>query len=95
MNDFMETSPEPDRDSVMSRIREVLVGTHFSTARELRHMAESYGFTFVPVEVIAADDRRTHLVLSPKGVGELHVHAERARHWHAFHIRRIEPAGAA
>jgi mannose-6-phosphate isomerase-like protein (cupin superfamily) len=95
MNDFLEASPEQERECVVSRFREELVGAYFSTAKELRHMAERCGFNFVPVEVVNADDRSAHLVLSPKGVGELHVHAERARHWYAFHIRRIESAVAA
>jgi mannose-6-phosphate isomerase-like protein (cupin superfamily) len=94
MNDLWETSPEQEWESVVSRNRTELAGAYFSTAKELRHMAESCGFNFVPVEVIAVDDRTAHLVLAPKGVGELHVHANRDRHWYAFQIREIEHAVA-
>lgn len=72
---------------------ELLVGVMFATAKELRHQAEQIlGRLFVPVEVRASTERAAMLVLRPDGIGELHVHARRERHWHPFRIVRVETA---
>jgi hypothetical protein len=48
------------------------------------------GFSFVPVEVVQVGEERVHLVLNPDGLGEVHVHADRAQSWHPFYIRAVE-----
>jgi hypothetical protein len=78
-----------------ARIRRELLGSSFSTLKELRHKAESCGFSFVPVDTVHATDRQVHAVLKPEGVGEIHVYADRSQHWHPFHIRQVgRPATA-
>ena len=70
---------------------EALIGTMFTTAKELRHLAEqALGQLFVPTEVLTADERTADLVLRPSGMGEILVHAERERHWYPFQITRVD-----
>jgi hypothetical protein len=70
---------------------EGLIGTLFTTPKDLRHLAEqALGQLFVPVEVVSADAEHADLVLRPAGMGEIIVHAERERHWYPYLITRIE-----
>jgi hypothetical protein len=79
-----------DREALFARVREELLGACFSTAKELRHLAERCGFQFVPVEVVRAEERQVHMLLHPAGLGEVHVHAHRSQHWHPFYLRSVE-----
>jgi hypothetical protein len=74
----------------LRRIRQELAGRCFTTAKELRHIAEGAGFNFVPIEVVHAGEREAHMVLHPSGVGEVHVRATRAQGWHPFYIHTVE-----
>lgn len=69
-----------------------LVGTTFSSAKELRHLAErEMGELFVPVELLAESEHVAVFTLHPGSLAPLLVHAERARHWFPFRITRVEP----
>ena len=73
-----------------------LVGTTFSNAKELRHLAErEMGELFVPVELLAESEHSAVFTLHPGTQAPLLVHAERARHWYPFRITRVEPARVA
>ncbi len=73
------------------RVAEGLVGSMFTTAKDLRHLAEqSLGQLFVPTEVRSEDEHSADLVLRPAGMGEILVHAERERHWYPYVITRVE-----
>jgi hypothetical protein len=70
---------------------EELLGTVFTTAKDLRHSAEQVlGQEFVPTEVVCEDETTADLVLRPEGMPEIHVHAERERHWYPYEITRVE-----
>ena len=70
-----------------------LVGSMFTTAKELRHLAEQqYGDLFVPTEVLTQDDHSAVLRLHPDHRGALTVHAERECHWHPFRVTRVDAA---
>lgn len=70
-----------------------LVGAMFSTAKELRHLAEQeYGELFVPVEVLVETSNSAVLRLRPEATGPIVVHAERRRHWHPYRVSRVERA---
>lgn len=72
-----------------------LVGTTFSSAKELRHLAErEMGELFVPVELLAESEHVAVFTLHPGSLAPLLVHAERARHWFPFRITRVEPVRA-
>jgi hypothetical protein len=77
------------------RTAEGLVGAMFTTPKELRHLAEqSLGQLFVPIEVVSSDDRTADIVLRPDGMGEIHVHAERERHWYPYQVTRVDAVAA-
>lgn len=72
-----------------------LVGITFSSAKELRHLAErEMGELFVPVELLAESEHVAVFTLHPGSLAPLLVHAERARHWFPFRITRVEPVRA-
>ena len=76
------------------RQAEELLGAMFTTAKELRHLAEqSLGQLFVPTEVVHEDEHRADLVLRPSGLGAIYVHAERERSWYPFRIIRVDVVG--
>ena len=83
---------EPSAGDEDAPLRE-LVGTTFSSAKELRHLAErEMGELFVPVELLAESEHCAVFTLHPGTLAPLLVHAERARHWFPFRITRVEPA---
>ncbi len=90
MGEDTAATGQKDGESLFARMRDELMGCSFSTAKELRHLAERCGFSFVPVEVVQVGEERVHLVLNPDGLGEVHVHADRAQSWHPFYIRTVE-----
>ncbi|MBW3572718.1 MAG: hypothetical protein KY467_16605 [Gemmatimonadetes bacterium] len=68
-----------------------LLGIVFTTPKSLRHSAEQVlGQDFIPTEVLSEDERTADLVLRPTGMPEIHVHAERARHWYPYEITHVE-----
>lgn len=68
-----------------------LLGTVFTTAKDLRHSAEQVlGQEFVPTEVVCEDETTADLVLRPAGMPEIHVHAKRERHWYPYEITRVD-----
>jgi hypothetical protein len=68
-----------------------LLGTVFNTPKDLRHSAEQVlGQEFVPTEVEYEDETTADLVLRPAGMPEIHVHAERERHWYPYEITRVD-----
>ncbi|HEX5872652.1 MAG TPA: hypothetical protein VFY65_19615 [Longimicrobium sp.] len=68
-----------------------LLGIVFTTPKDLRHSAEQVlGQEFVPTEVVCEDETTADLVLRPTGMPEIHVHAERERHWYPYEITRVE-----
>jgi hypothetical protein len=70
-----------------------LVGTMFSTPKELRHLAErELGELFVPVEVVAESAHCAVYTLHAGSLAPLLVHAERERHWYPFRVTRVEEA---
>lgn len=70
---------------------EELLGTVFTTPKDLRHAAEQVlGQEFIPTEVVSEDETTADLVLRPAGMPEIHVHAERERHWYPYEITRVE-----
>ena len=72
-----------------------LVGATFSSAKELRHLAErEMGELFVPVELLAESEHVAVFTLHPSSLAPLLVHAERERHWSPFRITRVEPVRA-
>lgn len=80
-----------ERTSVDLQKAEGLMGALFTTAKDLRHLAEqALGQLFVPVEVLSSGADHADVVLRPAGLGEIIVHAERERHWYPFQITRIE-----
>ena len=73
------------------RSAEALIGAMFTTAKELRHIAEqSLGQLFVPTEVLSSDENSADIVLRPDGMGEIHVHAERERHGYPYQVTRVD-----
>lgn len=84
---------EADMRQSMESLRsaETLYDVMFTTPKELRHAAEqTLGRLFVPMEVVRAGPNAADVVLRPEGLGEIHVHAERERHWYPYHITRID-----
>lgn len=70
-----------------------LVGVMFSTAKELRHVAEQhFGELFVPTETVESGRLRTVVALRTERAGTLHVYAERERHWFPFRVVRVDAA---
>jgi hypothetical protein len=73
---------------------EELLGTMFTTPKELRHLAEqSLGQLFIPTELLHEDEHVADLVLRPEGMGAIHVRAERERDWYPFRITRVDTVG--
>jgi hypothetical protein len=85
---------DPARSPVIEGGQEagdVLLGLVYATTKELRHQAELLlGRLFVPTEVVRGSDRAADVVLRPEGLGEIHLHAERARPWNPFLVTRVE-----
>jgi hypothetical protein len=72
-------------------LAEELLGIVFTTPKDLRHSAEQVlGQEFVPTEVVSEDEQTADLVLRPAGMPEIHVHAERERHWYPYEITRVD-----
>ena len=72
-----------------------LVGAVFTSAKELRHLAEQlYAEEFVPVRTLAESGHFGVFALDGPA-GRVTVHAERERHWHPFRITRVEAGDAA
>jgi hypothetical protein len=70
-----------------------LVGAVFTSAKELRHLAEQlYAEEFVPVRTLAESGHFGVFALDGPA-GRVMVHAERERHWHPFRITRLEAGG--
>jgi hypothetical protein len=71
---------------------EELLGSMFTTPKELRHLAEqSLGQLFVPTEVVHGGERAAIFILRPPGMSEILVHAERERHGNPYRVTRVEP----
>ena len=81
-----------DREATETEaVAEELLGIVVTTPKELRHSAEQVlGQEFVPTELIAEDECTADLVLRPAGLPEIHVHAERERHWYPYQITRVD-----
>lgn len=72
-----------------------LVGTVFTTPKDLRHLAEQqFGQLFVPTDVLTKSADRIAVSLRIDGHGSIVVHGERALRWHPFRVARVEPARA-
>jgi hypothetical protein len=70
---------------------ECLTGLLFSTPKDLRHKAEEVlGELFVPTEVLNAGEDAADIILRSSGFGEIHVHAERERHWYPYQVTRVD-----
>jgi len=70
-----------------------LVGTMFTTPKDLRHLAEQqFGEEFVPTEVRHEGEHTLTLELRLARLGTLLVYAERERHWYPYRITRVEAA---
>src|SRR3954468_8880864 len=71
-----ENGAEPNGRPAVGAPR-ALVGTMFTNAKELRHLAEQeLGELFVPVEVLAESDHSAVFALRSDGAGRIVVHAE-------------------
>jgi hypothetical protein len=67
-----------------------LIGAMFTTAKELRHLAEQhYGELFVPTELIVEADGYALFALRV-GSGRVVVRAERAERGYPFTVTRLE-----
>jgi hypothetical protein len=81
---------QPEMESPVHQAEE-LQGLLFSTAKDLRHQAEqTLGELFVPTEVVSAGENSADIVLRPSSLGEIHVHAERERHWYPYQVTRVD-----
>lgn len=70
-----------------------LVGVMFTTAKELRHIAEQHFVEeFVPTETVEESAMRTVVALRTGALGTLLVYAERERHWYPFRAIRVDVA---
>ena len=73
------------------RRAEALLGVMFTTPKELRHQAEQLlDRLFVPTEVRSTAETTADVVLRPEGLGEIHVHAHRERHWQPFQVTHVD-----
>jgi len=81
-----------DRDTLVRRVRDELLGRYFSNRSELRHMAEKAGFSFVPVEFLARRDQDALVSLKPQGAGEIRVRATRPVPWQPYCITDVAAA---
>ena len=73
-----------------------LVGTMFTTPKELRHLAEQqFGQLFVPTEVLTKGAQRASIALCLGTHGRIVIHAERGRHWYPYRVVRVETSRAA
>ena len=73
------------------RQAEELMGLLFTSPKDLRHQAEQIlGELFVPTEVVSTGENAADLVLRVASTGEIHVHAERERHWYPYQITRVD-----
>lgn len=85
------SSMEREATRADGALAEELLGIVFTTPKDLRHAAEQVlGQEFVPTEVVSEDERTADLVLRPAGLPEIHVHAERERHWSPYEITRVD-----
>lgn len=72
-----------------------LVGTVFTTPKDLRHLAEQqFRQLFVPADVLTTSASRIAVELRLDGHGRVVVHGERALRWHPFRVARVEAARA-
>jgi hypothetical protein len=86
----VKTMIAPANDPALHQAED-LTGLLFSTPKDLRHKAEEVlGQLFVPIEVLSAGEESADIVLRPSGLGEIHVHAERERHWYPYQITRVD-----
>lgn len=88
---YMQTAPGAQHPGAVPHPAEQLLDVMFATPKDLRHKAEEVlGHLFVPTEVVSENAHDTDLVLRPAGLGEIHVHASRERHWYPYRITRVE-----
>jgi hypothetical protein len=67
-----------------------LLGAVFTSAKDLRHLAEQhFAEEFIPTRVLAESSHFGVFALDAPD-GRVTVHAERERHWHPFRITRVE-----
>ena len=70
-----------------------LVGVMFTTAKELRHIAEQHwNEEFIPTETVEESAQRAVVALRTDALGTLLVYAERERHWYPFRVIRVDVA---
>lgn len=90
---FVADAPEWGGDGRGAGPQE-LVGTMFTTPKDLRHLAEQqFGEEFVPTRVLAESAHFAVFALDSGERGPVIVHAERDRHWYPFRITRVETGG--
>ncbi|HEU4561639.1 MAG TPA: hypothetical protein VFS20_27685 [Longimicrobium sp.] len=97
------TGPRTDARGLDSRLRgaadpraaaaQQLVGLMFTTAKELRHIAEQHFVEeFIPTRTVEETAQRTVITLRTESLGTLTVYAERERRWYPFHVIRVDVA---
>jgi hypothetical protein len=61
----------------------------FTTAKQLRHLAEGAGFDFVPIDVLYMGDHEAEFLLRPDSFPPVRVRARREQRWHPFHVTEV------
>lgn len=80
-----ENGKDAGRDRLVCALREL----SFTTPKQLRHVAESAGYDFVPTDVIAMGDHDAEFVLRADDLPPIRVFAKRSQPWHPYHVTDI------
>jgi hypothetical protein len=81
-----ENGNDAERDRLVGALREL----SFTTTKQLRHVAESAGFDFVPTDVITMGENEAEFVLRADDLPPVRVFARRAQKWHPYHVTDIQ-----
>ena len=66
----------------------------FTTAKQLRHLAEGAGFDFVPIDVVYMGEHEAEFLLKPDAYPAVRVRARREQPWHPFHVTEVRREAA-
>lgn len=80
---------EENSQSPYLRLLRTVDDLTFTTAKQLRHVAEGAGFDFVPTDVVYMGDLEAEFVLRPDSFPPVRVRARREQRWHPYHVTEV------
>jgi hypothetical protein len=87
-------SHDEARQSRYLRLLRTVDDLSFTTAKQLRHLAEGAGFDFVPIDIVYMREHEAEFLLRPEAYPPVRVRARREQRWHPFHVTEVRREAA-